>query len=91
MNGKKIKIRKKIKDILDYQEPCTWHETHCCDRNPPRMRYDDIDAYFKVFNKIFGDRDELHPGEFEQSEKYFNRLYKKEVRKRKILKFFGFI
>lgn len=70
------------------QKPCTWHEAHCYDSNPPRprMKYDDVDAYFKVFNKVFGDRDELHPGEFERSEEYFNRLYKREVRKRKMLK-----
>ena len=55
------------------------------------MRYDDVDAYLKVFDKVFCDRDTLHPGEFEKSEEYFNKLYKKEVRKRKILKFFGFI
>ena len=91
MNGKKTKIRKKIKDILYYQEPYTWYEAHCLDRNLPHIRYDDVDAYLKVFNKVFGDRDELHPGEFEKSEEYFNKLYKKEVRKRKILKFFGFI
>ena len=78
-------------NIGGYQEPCTWHEAHCYDRNLPRMRYDDYDAYFKVFDKIFGDRDTLHPGEFEKSEEYFNRLYKREIRKRKILKFFGFI
>lgn len=78
-------------NINGYQEPCTWHEAHCLDHNSSRMKYNDYDAYFKVFNKVFGDRDELHPGEFEQSEEYFNRLYKIEVRKRKILKFFGFI
>lgn len=74
-----------------YQEPCTWHEAQTYDFNWPSMRYDDIDAYLKVFDEVFGDRDELHPGEFKQSEEYFNRLYKKEVRKRKILKFFGII
>lgn len=75
----------------EYQEPCTWYEAHYCEHNSHRMRYDDIDAYLKVFDQVFGDRDELHPGEFEQSEEYFNRLYKKEVRKRKILKVFGLI
>ena len=74
-----------------YQELCTWHEAHCYDCNPPSMRYDDLDAYFKVFDKIFGDRDELQPGEFKKSEEHFNKLYKREVRKNKILKFFGFI
>ena len=46
---------------------------------------------YNIGDKIFGDRDTLHPGEFEKSEEYFNRLYKREIRKRKILKFFGFI
>ena len=78
-------------NIDSYQEPCTWYEAHCYDCNPHRIRYDDFDAYFKVFNKVFGDRDELHSGEFEKSEEYFNKLYKREVRKNKILKFFGFI
>jgi len=75
----------------EYQEPCTWCESHCLDCNPSRMKYDNVDAYLKVFGQVFGDRDGLHPGEFEQSEKYFNRLYRKEVRKRKILKIFGII
>ena len=73
-----------------YQEPCTWHEAQCYDFNSPRMRYDDVDAYLKVFNKVFGDRDGLRPGEFEQSEEYFNKLYKREVRKSKISRYFGF-
>ena len=75
----------------EYQEPYTWCEAHYLDCNSPRMKYDDVDAYLIVFNQVFGDRDELHSGEFEQSEKYFNRLYKKEVKKRKILKKFGLI
>jgi len=76
-------------NINVHQEPYTWHEAHCWDCNQPRMKYDDVDAYLKVFYKVFGDRDELHPGEFEQSEEYFNKLYKREIRKNKILKFFG--
>lgn len=80
-----------MNNIDVYQEPYTWCESHCLDCNPPRMKYDDVDAYLKIFNQVFGDRDELHLGEFEQSEKYFNRLYKKEVRKRKILKIFALI
>ena len=78
-------------NINGYQEPYTWCEAHCFDRNPPRMKYNDYNTYLKVFNKVFGDRDELYLGEFEQSEEYFNKLYNKEVRKRKILKFFRFI
>ena len=78
-------------NINDHQESYTYYEAHCYDRNPPSMRYDDIDSYLKVFYKIFGDRDKLYPGEFKQSEEYFNKLYKREVRKQKILKFFGFI
>jgi hypothetical protein len=78
-------------NIDTYQEPCTWYESHFYDYKPPSMRYDDLDAYFKVFDKVFGDREELHPGEFKKSEEHFNRLYKREVRKNKILKFFGFI
>lgn len=78
-------------NIDSYQEPCTWYESHFYDYKPTRMRYDDLDAYFKVFDKVFGDRDELQPGEFKKSEEHFNRLYKREARKNKILKFFGFI
>ena len=78
-------------NIDRYQKPCTYCEVHCYDCNPPRMKYDDVNAYLKVFNKVFGDRDELQPGEFKKSEEHFNRLYKREARKNKILKFFGFI
>lgn len=50
-----------------------------------KMNYKNHRAYIITFDKIFGDRDELRPGEFERNLESFNKAYKRECLREKIL------
>lgn len=49
------------------------------------MVYKNDRAYIIAFDKIFGDREELHTGEFERNLESFNKAYKRECLREKIL------
>lgn len=50
-----------------------------------KLNYKNHRAYTITFNKIFGDREELQAGEFERNLERFNKAYKRECLREKIL------
>ena len=60
------------------------------DMKQKASKYDNHRAYQITFNKIFGDREELQPGEFERNREIFNKAYKRECLREKILYWLSF-